>query len=98
MEHKNTSGGGFFMGLVVGAAVGALVSTKKGRQILKELVDYGIEYAEGVVDMEGVEKVFRDEEETMSGEMEDNFPVENSSSEKEEKPKKKRLFRGLKKK
>jgi gas vesicle protein len=46
MENKNKnhdSGNGFLLGVVVGSIATLLFTTKKGRQILKELTDRGIE-------------------------------------------------------
>jgi hypothetical protein len=94
MNEKHGSNG-FFVGLLVGAAVGALVSTKKGRQILKDLSDYGLEYVGNVVNLEDFEGIL-DDEEVMSEEMGKELTPE--VVETEEKPKKKRLFRGLRKK
>ncbi len=45
MENKNASGGigsGFFLGLIIGVLLTLLLTTKKGRQILKELIDKAI--------------------------------------------------------
>lgn len=101
MNEKHGSNG-FLLGLLIGGAVGALVSTKKGRQILKDLADYGVEYVGNTINMEDLGAMFNeDEEEMMKGEME----AEPSSAEATEGQgrglatiKKKRLFRGIRKK
>lgn len=96
MGEKHGSNG-FLLGLLIGGAVGALVSTKKGRQILKDLADYGVEYVGNTINMEDLGAMFNeDEEEMMKGEME-----AEEGEVAEEKPvelKKKRLFRGIRKK
>lgn len=46
MERRNNSGGSspaFFIGIIIGVLVTLLLSTKKGRKILKVLVDEGVE-------------------------------------------------------
>ena len=58
---------GLVVGLLIGAAVGALVSTKRGRKILKDVVDYGIEYVGNTVDMDDIETILNDDEEEMMG-------------------------------
>ena len=63
---------GLLLGLLIGGAVGALVSSKRGRQILKDLADYGLEYVGKTIDMEDIEAILNeDEEEMMNGEMKD---------------------------
>ena len=58
---------GLILGLVIGAAVGALVSTKRGRKILKDVVEYGIEYVGNTVDMDDIETILNSDEEEMMG-------------------------------
>ncbi len=44
MENRNDNrGNGFLFGLIVGVAVTLLFTTKKGREILRELTDRGME-------------------------------------------------------
>ena len=88
---------GLLVGLLIGGAVGALVSSKRGRQILKDLTEFGLEYVGNTIDMEDVESILNnDEEEMMSGE------VEASEVKDKEEPaqpsRRKRLFRGIRKK
>ena len=87
-DHNSGNGGGFVWGLLIGAAVASLVSTQKGRQILKDLAEHGLESVENIVNLEEVKNAIEvDGEDMMEGEME----------EPEVKPKKKRLFRGIRK-
>ena len=87
---------GLVVGLLIGAAVGALVSTKRGRKILKDVVDYGIEYVGNTVDMDDIETILNDdEEEMMGGEVE---AVAKEEKEAEQPSRRKRLFRGIKRK
>lgn len=108
---KENKGGGFLAGLVIGAAVGALVSTKRGRQILKDLSEYGLDYVGRAINLEDIDTILNEEEEEMmDGEVEE---IEEEKEEKEEKAEKKeekeeekkeeqpsrrkRLFKGIKK-
>jgi uncharacterized protein YcfJ len=99
---------GFLLGLVIGGAVGALVSTQRGRQILKDLADYGLEYVGKTIDMDDVESILNGEEERMyddeldmtrvnKDEFEDEHKKEHQVEHKSEPPKR-RLFRGIRKK
>src|SRR5689334_1805845 len=106
MEKRGHNG--FLMGLLVGGAVGALVSTKKGRQILKDIADYGLEYIGKTIDIDDFESILDDEEEMMSGEFdaddEESAPPKPETEKKEEvkesnpEPQRRRLFRGIRKK
>lgn len=95
--EKHHGGGGFLAGLLIGAAVGALVSTKKGRQILKDLSDYGLEYVGNAVNFDDIETILNEDTEEMS-----NGEVagmdEEATEAQPEASKKKRLFRGIRKK
>lgn len=96
MENQNNKGGGgFFAGLLVGAAVGALISTKKGRQILKDLSDYGLEYVGKAINLEDIETILNEEEEEMSPYA--KASEDKMDEEKEEHSRRKRLFKGIKK-
>lgn len=48
MEKNKQKGGSsaFFWGLIVGAILASLLTTKKGRKILRELIDVGLEMLE----------------------------------------------------
>lgn len=65
MSEKNGPNG-FLVGLLIGGAVGALVSTKKGRQILKDIADYGLEYVGNTINLDDIETILNEEEEEMS--------------------------------
>lgn len=93
---------GFLLGLLIGGAVGALVSTKRGRQILKDIAEYGLDYVGSSLNMEDINTILNEEEEEiMNGEMEEasekEKPAEKSVNH-EEPSRRKRLFRGIKKK
>lgn len=105
--EKEKGGGGFLAGLIVGAAVGALISTKRGRQILKDLSDYGLEYMGKAVNFDDFDAILNEEEEDistyakpseekMNGEAEVTKEAE-SSMETSEHSRRKRLFKGIKK-
>lgn len=101
MQEKHNPNG-FMVGLMIGAAVGALVSTKKGREILKDVADYGLEYVGNIINLDDLDAVMDDEaqEEMMSSEVEDIKPKDGNAEVKEEarKPLRRRLFRGIRKK
>ena len=99
MEKQNNHGGGFLAGLLIGGVVGALVSTKKGRQILKDLSEYGLEYVGKAINLDDLETILNeDEEEMMSGEVEASEEGVVSEEKKEEPSRRRRLFRGIRKK
>jgi hypothetical protein len=96
---------GFMLGLIIGGAVGALVSTQKGRKILKDLADYGLDYVGKTVSMEDIETILNEsEEDMMGGEM--GFEEKVSPAPKAERTQepvkevhsRRRLFRGIRKK
>lgn len=90
---------GLVVGLLIGAAVGALVSTKRGRKILKDVVDYGIEYVGNTVDMDDIETILNDDEEEMSSYAEaTEDKMAKEEKEAEQPSRRKRLFRGIKRK
>lgn len=99
----------FLLGLIIGGAVGALVSTKRGRQILKDLADYGLEYVGKTIDMEDIENILNGEDEEVYEDELDMTKSEARRAEREEKvveekevekrePQRRRLFRGIRKK
>lgn len=99
MQEKHGPNG-FLLGLLIGGAVGALVSSKKGRQILKDLAEYGLEYVGKTIDIEDIETILNEDEEEMMGGEEDEGSVTEAgdSAEKKEEPQKRRLFRGIRRK
>lgn len=109
MQEKHGPNG-FLLGLLIGGAVGALISTKRGRQILKDFADYGLEYVGKTIDMEDVENILNGEDEELFEdeldmtksearhvESEEHLHEEKSAEEKPE-PRRRRLFRGIRKK
>jgi len=53
-ENKNNSG--FVWGLLIGAAIGSLISTEKGRRIIKELSEHGLESIENLMDIDEIKE------------------------------------------
>lgn len=98
-EGKNNSG--FVWGLLIGAAIGSLLSTEKGRRILKELSEHGIESVEKLMDIDEIREAMDEgvinRKENVEGEHSD--PEKSSKREEVEVVvrKKPRLFRGIKK-
>ncbi len=92
---------GFLLGIIIGGAVGALISTKKGRKILKDIADYGLDYVGNTINLDDIETILNDEnEEVMNGEMEaaKSAPAAKPEQEKEDLlSRRKRLFKGIRK-
>jgi len=97
-EKKGPSG--LLIGLLIGGAIGALLSTKRGRKIIKDIADYGLEYVGNTINMEDIETILNDEgEEMMSGEMDQPLKEKSPESPKNETlSRRRRLFRGIRKK
>lgn len=49
-KHDKHSGNAFLWGLIIGALFATLLTTKRGRQILRELTDLGLELFEDFVE------------------------------------------------
>lgn len=91
---------GFLLGLIIGGAIGAFVSTKKGRQILKDIADYGLDYVGNSITMEDIDAILNEEEEEMVG---SEVAKEKTSTPKvyrapDEQSRRRRLFKGINKK
>ncbi len=91
MSDKNNNSG-FVWGLLIGAAVGSLISTEKGRRIIKELSEHGLDSIENLMDIDEIKNAMDEGidrgKEILNGEKEVEVTVK----------KKPRLFRGIKKK
>ncbi len=92
-EKKHRDSHSFTWGMLVGGALVLMLTTKKGRQILKEISEGGIEGIEEFIDLEKVKELandFTDDE---------NDEKEEIDDEKQPTPKRKkrRLFRGVRK-
>lgn len=63
-DHNHQSSNGFLMGVIVGAAATLLFTTKKGREIVKDLSDKGFEklseWEETIEKQESIEDVEND--------------------------------------
>ncbi|MBI4092015.1 MAG: hypothetical protein HY427_02315 [Candidatus Levybacteria bacterium] len=112
-KHGKHGGNAFFWGLAIGALLATLLTTKRGRQILRELTDLGLELFEDFVedrtrednlekksDTEGMEEVAKDLE-SETTEVEER-PTENGQpkvgSPLADNGHKKRLFKGIRRK
>lgn len=89
---------GFLIGILIGGAIGALVSSKKGRKILKDVAEYGLEYVGNTIDMEDIETILNDDEEEMMGGEVDASAEGKSETKSAEPSRRRRLFRGIRKK
>lgn len=88
----------FLIGLILGGAIGALISTKKGRQILKDIADYGLDYVGNSISATDIEEILNGEEETMEGGEGNPQSEKKTETKEEEQSRRRRLFRGIKKK
>ncbi len=80
---------GLLVGLIIGGAIGALLSTKKGRQILKDMAEYGLDYVGKTISLDDIENILNnEEEEVMSGETEAKPKTDEPS-------RRRRLFKGI---
>jgi gas vesicle protein len=89
MENKdnhnhNGSGNGFLLGVIVGALITLLFTTKKGRAILKDVMEKGVQkFAD-------LEQLMQEAEEELEDETGDDYipaePVEESEPPKAQKP------------
>ncbi|KKQ96242.1 MAG: hypothetical protein A3C27_00320 [Candidatus Levybacteria bacterium RIFCSPHIGHO2_02_FULL_39_36] len=73
-ENKNEHRGGntFFWGLIIGATFATLLSTQKGRKILHDLTDLGLELIEDFID----ERVGKDSLEKETEEVQEDIESE----------------------
>lgn len=111
MSEKHGGPNGFLLGLIIGGAVGALISTKRGRQILKDIADYGLEYVGNTINMEDIESILDEDSEEMYADELDLTKAEKEEARREVKEamgekgsshqtdsRRRRLFRGIRKK
>lgn len=93
-ERKHRDSHSFTWGMLVGGALVLMLTTKKGRQLLKEITDGGLDGIEEFIDIEKVREITNDFSD--NSDEEDSQPNIDESS--VEKPKKRRrLFRGVRK-
>lgn len=81
-------GNGFLLGVIVGALLVFLLGTDRGRRILKELSENGLEALENLQDFDEVDEYTEDDEVTNQASPARPSPVKNTA---------RRLFRGIKK-
>lgn len=96
-EPKIKHSHGFTWGMIVGGALVLMLTTKKGREILKELAEGGIDGLEEYVDLEKIRAITN---EFTDDDREETAPLEKQAtdsapktSEKKTAPKRKRFFR-----
>lgn len=92
MNDRNKSSNGFLFGMMVGGALVFLLGTKKGRQILKNLSEKGLDVLDDVSNIEELE-------EYMSGDFDGELEEENEETTEKttSSPQRKRFFKGVKK-
>lgn len=106
-KHENKFGSGFLWGAIIGGTLVLLVSTKKGRKVLRELADVGLDTIENAAQVGNLEEmeeemvgenIAQERHESPEAEV-SNQPQETSpSSEGNGHSSIKRIFKGVKKK
>lgn len=92
-DSKNNSG--FVWGLLIGAAIGSLISTEKGRRIIKELSEHGLDSIENLMDIDEIREAM--DNGIAKGKDILNIDGKEGKEEVIVVKKKPRLFRGIKK-
>jgi hypothetical protein len=95
-ESTKKNSHGFTWGMIVGGAVVLMLTTKRGRQILKDLTEGGIEGLEDYIDLEKIKALtseFNDEDES---EKESDSGEKKDDTTKKPVKKRKRFFRKTK--
>ncbi len=60
-KHGKSGGSAFFWGLIIGGLLATLLTTKRGRQILREVVNLGLELFEDFVEERGRKNVEKED-------------------------------------
>ena len=94
-QRKDRNSHGFTWGMLVGGAVVLMLTTKKGREILKEISDGGLEGIEEFIDIEKVKELTN--EFSDDGDEQEDASPSGADQPQAEKPKKRRLFRRVRK-
>lgn len=87
-EHGTSSH--FLTGVIIGAALTSLVTTKTGRRIVKEIAEHGTDIVEGKLDLEQVVSKVKSSVDEDQAEKEVTATTQTA--------KRKRVFKGVKKK
>ena len=101
MEKRNnnhTEGGGmngFFLGLLMGAGLTLLFTTKKGKRIVKTLTEEGLE---DLSKLQDIIDTLKDEEVTPFDVKEESAPKITETESEVTKPSSRRFFKGTRKK
>src|SRR6266404_4436072 len=92
MEHKNNhnhnngTGNGFLLGVIVGVLVTLLFTTKRGRTLLKEVMEKGIDKFANLEElMRETEKEYNDEEDEDGDDFIPSEPIEAPEPQKTKK-------------
>ena len=88
-EKRRDSSHSFTWGMLVGGAIVLMLTTKKGREVLKELTNGGLEGIEEFIDIEKVKE--------LTSEFGAEDDSEDEGEEKEKPRKRRRLFKGIRK-
>lgn len=92
-EKRHKESHNFTWGMIVGGAVVLMLTTKKGRQILKEVSEGGLESLEDLIDIDRVRELAGEFDGEDEGDQEYVDEVEV-----ERRPKRRRLFKGVRRK
>lgn len=97
-NHGKHNSNGFFLGLLLGAGIALLLSTKKGRNILKELTENGIDALEDVVAPGELKDLLKEDLEEEISPLENDMPDSAEVKPTVDSSKSRRFFSGIKKK
>jgi hypothetical protein len=98
-ERKDRNSHSFTWGMIVGGALVFMLSTKKGREIIKELTEDGIEGIEDFIDIEKIKELTRefDDEPEVVEKKTTKRAVSDEPADTQKTKKKPRLFRRARK-
>lgn len=95
-QRKNRESHSFTWGMLVGGALVLMLTSKKGRQVLKEVTDGGIEGLEEFIDIDKVRELTK-EFSANDEEKDTALHVDQDPQPQVKKPQKRRFFRGARK-
>lgn len=97
-HHKQSHGNGFTLGMVIGGALVFLTTTEKGRRILKELSEKGLQAASNIKDLKNLDSLEKVQEEMVES-TPMSTPEPTVPEKAEPRPSRvRKFFRGVKKK
>lgn len=97
-NHGRHNSNGFLLGLLLGAGIALLISTKKGRNIIKEITENGIDALEDVVAPGELKDLLNEDLEEEISPIENDMPDVAQVKSTHAPTRSRRFFSGIKKK